>query len=129
MAIGIRFPFQEMFEGGVFRYTKTTPEAIRTNLVSLLTTKKKQRVMNNNLYSPLYDQIFEVWDTISEDKLRSALAEKIKIYIPEVSVQDLIFTFDETTYVLTTKVVYFINSLGGIQDALEIDVNLQQNTV
>lgn len=126
MAIGIRFPFQETFDGGVFRYTKTTPEAIRTNLVSLLTTKKKQRVMNNNLFSPLYDQIFEVWDEISEDSLRSALTEKIKIYIPEVSVRNILFTFNESTYVLTVKVVYEIVTLGSVQDSLEIDVSIQQ---
>ena len=79
MAIGVRFPFQETNEGGVFRYTKSSEEAIRTNLISLLTTKKKQRVMNNNLFSPLYDQIFEQWDEISEDildeKLKDVMAE------------------------------------------------------
>lgn len=126
MAIGIRFPFQETFEGGVFRYTKTTPEAIRTNLISLLTLKKRQRVMNNGLYSPLYDQIFELWDSISEDKLNSELSEKIRIYIPEITLQELIFTFDETTYVLTTKVVYSINNISDTQDSVEVDISLQQ---
>ena len=129
MSIGIRFPFQETIEGGVFRYTKTTPEAIRTNLVSLLTTKKKQRVMNNNLFSPLYDQIFEVWDSISEDKLRTALTEKIKTYITDITLEDLIFSFDETTNVLSVKVVYSINSLGQVKDSVSIDVNIQQNAL
>jgi phage baseplate assembly protein W len=127
MAIGIRFPFQESFEGGVFRYTKTTPEAIRTNLISLLTTKKKQRVMNNNLYSPLYDQIFEVWDEISEDKLKTELTSKINTYIPEITLEDLVFIFDEFSNVLTVKVVYGINTLGGTTDSVEIDVNVAQN--
>lgn len=125
MAIGIRFPFQETFEGGVFRYTKTTPEAIRTNLISLLTLKKRQRVMNNGLYSPLYDQIFELWDSISEDKLNTELSEKIRTYIPEITLQELIFTFDETTYVLTTKVVYSINNISDTQDSVEVDISLQ----
>lgn len=127
MSIGIRFPFQESFEGGVFRYTKTTPEAIRTNLISLLTTKRKQRVMNNNLYSPLYDQIFEVWDEISEDKLKTELTSKINTYIPEITLEDLIFTFDEFNNVLTVKVVYGINAIGGTPDSVEIDVNVAQN--
>lgn len=129
MAIGIRFPFQETFEGGVFRYTKTTPEAIRTNLISLLTTRKKQRVMNNNLYSPLYEQIFEVWDPIAEDSLRTNIFEKIKVYIPEISVDNIVFTFDETSYVLTVKIVYSIVTLGTTQDSVEIDIALQQNAV
>lgn len=129
MAIGIRFPFQETFEGGVFRYTKTTPEAIRTNLISLLTTKRRQRVMNNGFYSPLYDQLFETWDAIAEDILKTAVSEKIKTYIPEVELQGLVFTFDETTYVLTVKVIYSIVAFNGVQDAVEIDVALQQNAV
>ncbi len=129
MAIGIRFPFQETFEGGVFRYTKTTPEAIRTNLISLLTTRKRQRVMNNGLYSPLYEQIFEVWDMIAEDSLREGITQKVKTYIPEITLENIVFTFDETSYVLTVKIVYTINTLGTTQDSVEIDISLQQNAV
>jgi phage baseplate assembly protein W len=129
MAIGIRFPFQETINGGVFKYTSTTPEAIRTNLISLLTTKKRQRVMNNNLFSPLYDQIFETWDEVAEDTLKAALLEKIRIYIPEITVNTVVFSFDERTYVLSTKIVYYINVLGTTQDVVEIDLNLQQNGI
>ena len=106
MAIGVRFPFQETNEGGVFRYTKSSEEAIRTNLISLLTTKKKQRVMNNNLFSPLYDQIFEQWDEISEDILDEKLKDVISRYIKEVTVENIVYTFDETTYILTVKVIF-----------------------
>ena len=90
MAIGIRFPFQESFEGGVFRYTRTTPEKVRTNLIALLTLKRKQRPMRNNMYSPLYDIIFEPWDDISEDKLRTALLDKLEQFMPEITVEDIV---------------------------------------
>lgn len=83
--------------------------------------------MNNNLYSPLYDQIFEVWDEISEDKLKTELTSKINTYIPEITLEDLIFTFDEFNNVLTVKVVYGINAIGGTPDSVEIDVNVAQN--
>ena len=129
MAIGVRFPFQETTDGGVFRYTKSSEEAIRTNLISLLTTKKKQRVMNNNLYSPLYDQIFEQWDDIAQDSLDSKLKEVISVYVPEVSVLDINYTFDETTYVLTVKVIYSINYLQGVTNSVEVGVALQPNTL
>lgn len=125
MAIGIRFPFQESFEGGVFRYTRTTPEKVRTNLIALLTLKKKQRPMRNNMYSPLYDIIFEPWDDISEDKLRTALLDKLEQFMPEITVEDIVFTFDETTSVLTTKIVYSIVELAGMNDFVEINVTIQ----
>jgi len=129
MAVGVRFPFQETSEGGVFRYTKSSEEAIRTNLISLLTTKKKQRVMNNNLYSPLYEQIFEQWDEIAQDTLDGKLNDIINKYIPEVTVIDIKYTFDETTYVLTVKVIYSIVYLPGIQNSVEVGVAMQQNVI
>ena len=129
MAVGVRFPFQETSEGGVFRYTKSSEEAIRTNLISLLTNKKKQRVMNNNLYSPLYEQIFEQWDEIAQDTLDGKLNDIINKYIPEVTVIDIKYTFDETTYVLTVKVIYSIVYLPGIQNSVEVGVAMQQNVI
>jgi hypothetical protein len=129
MAIGVRFPFQETNEGGVFRYTKSSDEAIRTNLISLLTTKKQQRVMNNNLYSPLYEQVFEEWDEISQDILDEKLKAVISKYITEITVEDIKYTFDETTYTLTVKVVYSIDYLQGVQSSVEVGVALQPNTL
>lgn len=129
MAIGVRFPFQETNEGGVFRYTKSSDEAIRTNLISLLTTKKQQRVMNNNLYSPLYEQIFEEWDEISQDILDEKLKAVISKYITEITVEDIKYTFNETTYTLTVKVIYSIDYLQGVQSSVEVGVALQPNTL
>jgi hypothetical protein len=129
MAIGVRFPFQETNEGGVFRYTKSSDEAIRTNLISLLTTKKQQRVMNNNLYSPLYEQIFEEWDEISQDILDEKLKAVISKYITEITVEDIKYTFDETNYTLTVKVIYSIDYLQGVQSSVEVGVALQPNTL
>jgi len=129
MAIGVRFPFQETNEGGVFRYTKSSDEALRTNLISLLTTKKKQRVMNNNLYSPLYEQIFEEWDEISQDILDEKLKAVISKYITEITVEDIKYTFDETNYTLTVKVIYSIDYLQGVQSSVEVGVALQPNNL
>lgn len=125
MAINIRFPFQESSNGGIFKFTNTTPEKVRTNLIALLTMKRKQRPMHNDLYSPLYDFLFEPWDEISADKLRTALFDKITTFIPEITTEDIIFSFDEDTNVLTTKIVYSIIELAGATDFVEIDVTIQ----
>ncbi len=78
--------------------------------------------MNNNLYSPLWDYVFEPWDEISADKLKSELLEKIATYIPEVTTEDVVFSFDESTNTLTTKIIYSIVELAGATDFVEIDV-------
>jgi len=80
--------------------------------------------MHNNLYSPLYDYIFEPWDEISADKLKSELLDKIATFIPEVVTEDVLFDFDESTNLLTTKIVYSIIELAGAKDSVEIDVQI-----
>ena len=126
MSISIRFPFQDSFEGGMFRSTKTTAETVRSNLIALLTLKKRQRPMDINLYSPLYDYIMEPWDDISSSELKSALIIKIQTYIPEINVQDIVFSFDEATLILTTKIIYEIPDLGDMQDEIVIDLQTEQ---
>jgi hypothetical protein len=85
--------------------------------------------MNNNLYSPLYEQVFEEWDEISQDILDEKLKAVISKYITEITVEDIKYTFDETTYTLTVKVVYSIDYLQGVQSSVEVGVALQPNTL
>jgi len=125
-SISIKFPFGETTEGGIFDVNKTTQEAIRSNLISLLTMRKGQRLMHNDFYSPLYDYIMEPWDEISEEELRDKLIEKIGKYIPEISVEDIAFTFNEDLHLLETKIKYFILELGEISDEISISMPIEQ---
>lgn len=107
----------------MFSATKTDANAIRTNLISLLTTKRGHRVMNNRLYSPLYDYIFEPWDMRAQSELDKELNDKIIEFIPEVNVDNILYSFDEETYTLAVKVIYKIPELGGLRDDVSITVN------
>ena len=123
MPISIKFPFKETTEGGVFMANATTLEAIQTNLIALLTMKRRNRVMRSDLFSPLWDYMFEPWDDISAVKLKSALIEKISVYIPEVEVSEILFDFDEEINLLKVKVIYQARDLGGVED--EVNISLQ----
>jgi len=129
MPISIKFPFKETTEGGVFFSNNTTVEAIQTDLISLLTTKRRNRVMRNNLYSPLWDYIFEPWDDISETRLREELIEKIGEYIPQVDIDEIIFTFTEQQNLLEVKIAYRILELGGLQDTVSVVVPVEPGEV
>ena len=83
--------------------------------------------MNNGLYSPLWDIIFEPWDDISSDKLQTALKKQIAIYIPEITLQNISFSFDDNTNVLTTTVVYSVAALSLATDFVQVDVQIQAN--
>jgi phage baseplate assembly protein W len=120
MPISIRFPFQETTTGGVFLSNVTSLEAIQTNLISLLTTKRRNRVMRSQLYSPLWDYIFELWDDISAAKLKGELIEKIGVFIPEIEVSQILFNFIEGENLLEVKIVYNARDLGDIEDDVSV---------
>lgn len=125
-SISVKFPFQRTQDGGVFETTKTTDEAIRTDLVSLLTTKRGHRVMRPQLFSPLFDYIMEPWDDISEDELREKLLQKIDQFMGtliEVSKVNLDIQDDGNT--LRVEIVYSIIQLGGAMDGVELFVPLE----
>lgn len=126
MPISIKFPFKETRNGGVFMANQTTVESIQTNLISLLTLKRRHRVMHNSLYSPLWDYVFEPWDDISSTTLRSELIDKIGEYIPQVEVVNILFNFDETQNLLNVKIVYRITELGGVEDQVNITLPVEQ---
>lgn len=125
MAVSIKFPFKETTAGGVFMANATTLEAIQTNLIALLTLKRRNRVMHNNLYSPLWDYIFEPWDDISSTLLREAIIEKISEFIPEVTVKEVVFVFTEEENLLEVKVIYLVNELGGVNDSISVVIPVE----
>jgi len=125
MPISIKFPFKETQQGGVFKSNTTTIEAIQTNLIALLTMKRRNRVMHNNMYSPLWDYIFEPWDEISSSKLNGELIEKIGEYIPEVEIVDVVFNFQEVENLLEVKLVYKVSELGDVVDEVSVVIPVE----
>ena len=61
-SIGILFPIKETQEGGVFQGSKSTEQAIYSDMVALLTMRKGQRPMQSRMYSTIYDYVFEKLD-------------------------------------------------------------------
>lgn len=117
-SIGINFPFKRTEEGGIIGVTKIDTEKIRANLISFLTTRRGQRVMNNRLYSPCYDYLMEQWDEISQSALTDELKQKLQEFFSEIQVTDITFDFDENTHLLNIKITYTI-----------IDLNIQDNII
>lgn len=129
MSISIKFPFKETQQGGVFLSNTTTLESIQTNLISLLTTKRRHRVMHRNLYSPLWDYIFEPWDDISSATLKNELIEKINEYIPQVEIVNIEFNFIEEENLLNVKIIYKVNELGGVIDDVSVSIPVEPTSL
>lgn len=128
MPISIKFPFKETQSGGVFMPNNLTVEAVQTNLISLLTMKRRHRPMQSRLYSPLWDYIFEPWDEMSSTSLKSELISKIAEFLPQVQVKDIKFNFVDESNLLEVKIIYTITDLGGVQDEVNVVLPVEQGT-
>ena len=123
ISISLKFPFERTYEGGVLAVNKTTDEAIRSDLISLLTTKRGHRVMRPNLYSPLFDFIMEPWDDISEDDLRGQLFDKIEEYLGGlIDVKKINLDLQEDSVTLRVEIIYTVIQLGDATDSIELFV-------
>ena len=124
-SIGIKFPFRETQQGGIIGVTKTEQEKIQSNLIAFLTLQKGQRVMHNDLYSPLYDFIMETWDEITESDLSDALLLSLEKFFIEIKTKTIVFDFNEEKNLLNIKITYEIIDLN-VQDSVEIALPLEQ---
>lgn len=128
VSISIKFPFERTQDGGVFEVNETTDEAIRTNLISLLTTKRGHRVMRPRLFSPIFDFIMEPWDDISESELRKQLEDKIEEFMGTlIEVQEILLDIQDNGNTLKIAIVYSVLQIGGITDGVELFVPLSTN--
>ena len=125
--ISIKFPFQRTQDGGVFDTNKTTDEAIRADLISLLTTKRGHRVMRPRLFSPIFDFLMEPWDEISDSELREQLLDKIDEFMEGlIEVKKIIFELQDDGNTLRVEIVYVLLQLGGVTDGVELFVPLAE---
>jgi len=124
-SIGIKFPFKETEQGGMFGVTKTEEEKIQSNLNAFLTLKKGQRVMHNDLYSPLYNYVLETWDEISESSLNEELLQSLEKFFPEIKTKQIVFDFNEDIHLLTVTITYLIIDLK-VENSVEISLKTQQ---
>lgn len=119
-SIGIRFPFRETYDGGVFEVSKTSEVAYQSDLISLLTTRRGQRVMRADFYSPCYDYLMEPLDDITEQELKRDIEDKVRKYIPQIQIKKIKFTQDPENNTLTLKIIYIIKEYFSIEKSLEL---------
>jgi len=86
--IGIRTPFQNS-DDGYFDYTSLTKDAVKENIISLIKTRKGERLMQPHLglglEKILFENITEELKIIIEDDIRGAM----KRWLPFVIVKNI----------------------------------------
>lgn len=87
-AIGITLPLQ--ITNTAFNQSFQTIDQVRTNIKSLLLTKRKERVMQPLLGSGLNELVFEQNDEDLESRIEETISEALETWLPYVVVDTII---------------------------------------
>jgi phage baseplate assembly protein W len=119
IAIGISLPFGVENTDQLFNQTYSTKDQIKSNLINLLLTQKGERILNPlfgcDLKRVLFENITSVTETIINDVITSA----VNIYLPEITIADIILNNDIDNNTINITINYIIN-LSGTSDEITI---------
>jgi phage baseplate assembly protein W len=116
IAIGVSLPFDGP---AAFNSTYSTADQIKSNLINLLLTNKGERIMNPEFGADLKIVLFE---GITEDTsviIRNLISTNVSIFVPEVTVTNLIIDKQEDQNTISITVQYRIN-LSGNADQITV---------
>ncbi len=116
IAIGISLPFNGP---GVFNSTYTTKDQIKSNLINLLLTTKGERVMNPEFGCDLKKFIFEGIEDTNIENLKQNLLLNISIFIPEITITDIILTPNYDDNIVDLNINYYLN-VSQISDQVTV---------
>jgi phage baseplate assembly protein W len=88
--INIKFPLVDDVEKNkAFQMNSVTKEALSSNLILLLLTKKGERYYEPNYGTNLIQYIFEPKDTLTITEIEAELKDTVKTFIPEVTISNV----------------------------------------
>ena len=106
IAIGVSLPFNGP---GVFNSTYTTKDQIKSNLVNLLLTDVGERVMNPAFGTYLKQFLFEGITDENLELIKNSLLNSIEIFVPEITVNEILITPNPDYNLLDLSVNYTVN--------------------
>ena len=118
IAIGVALPFNAP---GVFKSTYTTKDQIKSNLLNLLLTDIGERVMNPLFGCNLKRFLFEGITETNIENLKNNLLSSINIFIPEITVIDILI-IPNTDYNLIDLSVNYILNISNTPDQVTIQL-------
>ena len=91
-AIGLSLPLQ--IGKTAFNQTYNTVDQVKTNIKSLLLTKRQERVMQPFLGSGLHEILFEMNDEQLVTKIEDTITEAVSFWLPFVNISEIVVTAD-----------------------------------
>jgi phage baseplate assembly protein W len=116
-AVGVNIPLNGP---AVFTSNFLTQEAIKNNLINFFLTNPGERPLNPTFGGGLRAFIFEQITTDNLDFLREDINNKISLFFPNITVNDLIITGQMDSNQITVTLKYSVINTN-ITDTLEIE--------
>ena len=87
--ININYPFKDSPKGFFLDLNEENNQAIKADLLHLLLTRKGQRLYNPDFGTDLLQYIYEPFDGITFESIRSEIENSVKTYLPQVNLDTL----------------------------------------
>lgn len=116
---GIKFPFQNSTQGFYFDLTKTTKEAIKSNLLHLLLTKKGGRLYKPDFGCNFHQYLFDPMDNETFDLIKNEITSCIQSNIQGINIDSIEISTE--SHALNLQVNYSYNDgIFLVKDLLNI---------
>lgn len=121
--LNVEFPFKNTILTGVFSTTNRTIDMYKSDLYSLLLTKRGERMMIPTFGSPIYEFMFE---NLSDDiigLLETEIRQVVALWIPEILIKEVSVTNDGAN---TFSIVIHFSLQQDVEEMeqIKIEVNL-----
>lgn len=122
--LNIKFPFEENDKGYFLQDDLSSTEAIRSNLILLLTTDKEDIYYFPEYGTNLKRHLFEPKDGITRSDIVAEINQSVKKFLPSVNIDD-ISTQDGENDTQLIVVVTYTSKIGSLRqtDTIYLDLS------
>ena len=107
--INIAFPFRESNRGYFLQLNNDDKNAIKSDLMHLILTRKGERLYMPDFGTNLLKYIFEPNDDITQKDIRKEINDTVKKYLPNLQINDVTVTTNEMSeYGVTIRIDYTV---------------------
>jgi phage baseplate assembly protein W len=108
--INIAFPFSESNRGDFVKLNDTDKDAIKSDLMHLLLTRKGERLYNPDFGTDFLRYIFELNDGVTHSELKTHINDVVKKYLPKLRVNAIeVNQSDISEYTVNVRVDYTVS--------------------
>ena len=112
---------------GIFATNYTTLTQAKDNLKNLILTHKGERLMQPEFGCDVWRLLFEpISPDIIEQRIESAILDAVSIWLPYLSIDEIIFDYDENdidNHTISLDLKFSLVSNANLSESVQITVN------